>query len=533
LTFPVEFAMSGLPGMTEIQSVSKNGLSYVAIYFRDDVDIYFARRLVMERLPQVQELVPRGIELPEMGPISTGLGEVYQFKVAGTGYSPMELRSILDWEIAPKLRSVPGIVEVNSHGGQLKTYEVQVDSDKLTAYHIPLATIVKALEENNANVGGAYLERSEQQSLIRGEALITSIEDVQNIVIGSSPTGTPLTIKNVAQVRLAPMVRQGFATQDGKGEIVLGIAMMLIGENSRTVVDAVKARLAEIQPSLPEGVRIEPFYDRTQLLRRTIDTVRTNLVEGGLLVIAVLLFLLGSFRGGIIVSLAIPLSMLAAFIGMLRAGVSGNLMSLGALDFGLIVDGSVVMVENLLRRLRQRKPTETPLAIVLSAGQEVARPIFFGVTIIVLVYLPILTLTGVEGKMFKPMAVTVLFALAASLLIALTVMPVLTLAAFRNTRPQQDEQETWLMRQFHRWYEPLLKRSLRFPKFTLSIALVSFAASLVAIPFLGAEFMPKLDEGSIVIMMYRLPGISLAESQHGNEIIENVLRHFPEVPDSR
>src|SRR5215510_13718445 len=342
LTFPVEFSMSGLPGITQIQSVSKNGLSYVAIYFREDVDTYFARRLVSERLPQVRELIPAGIATPEMGPISTGLGEIYQFKVTGAGYSLMDLRSILDWQIAPKLRTVPGIVEVNTHGGELKTYEVAIDSDKLMAYRIPLSRIVDAVEKNNANAGGAYLERSEQQSLIRGEALITSLEDIEKIVVSVSPSGTPITIGNVAQVRFAPMVRQGFATQDGKGEIVLGIAMMLMGENSRTVVDNVKSRLDEIQKSLPKDVRIEPFYDRTDLVRRTIETVRKNLTEGGLLVIAVLLFLLGSLRGGLIVSLAIPLSMLVAFMGMVRVGISGNLMSLGALDFRLIVDGSVV-----------------------------------------------------------------------------------------------------------------------------------------------------------------------------------------------
>ena len=529
LTFPVEFSMSGLPGITQIQSVSKNGLSYVAIYFREDVDTYFARRLVSERLPQVRELIPEGIGTPEMGPISTGLGEIYQFKVTGAGYSPMELRSILDWEIAPKLRTVPGIVEVNSHGGELKTYEVQVDSDKLMAYRIPLATIIKALGENNANVGGAYLERAEQQSLIRGEALISNLSDIENIVLGVSPSGTPITIKNISQVRFAPMVRQGFATQDGKGEIVLGIAMMLVGANSRTVVDDVKTRLAEIEKSLPKGIRIEPFYDRTDLVRRTIETVRKNLIEGGILVVAVLLFLLGSLKGGLIVSLAIPLSMLVAFVGMVRFGISGNLMSLGALDFGLIVDGSVVMIENILRRLRERKPDESARQVVQSAGEEVARPIFFGVAIIVLVYVPILTLTGVEGKMFKPMAATVLFALLASLVIALTLMPVLGWIAFRNTRAQAGEEETWIMRQFHRWYEPALSRTLRFPKLTATIALAIFLLSLTAVPFLGREFIPRLDEGTIVIMMYRLPGISLAESQHGNEIIESVLKHFPEV----
>lgn len=526
LTFPVETAMSGLPGIERIQSVSKYGLSYVAVYFKDNMDPYFCRRLVMERMPQVREAIPPGMGEPEMGPISTGLGEIYQFKVTGQGRSLMELRSILDWQIAPQLRTVSGIVEVNSHGGELKTYEVQLDNDKLSGYRIPLQRVLESLERNNANAGGAYLERSEQQSLIRGEGLITSLADVESIVVGASPTGTPILIKNIAQVRFAPMVRQGFASQDAKGEIVIGIAMMLIGENSRVVVDRVKDKLKIIQKSLPPGVKVQPLYDRTDLVRRTIDTVSRNLAEGGFLVVAVLLLLLGSLRGGVIVSAAIPLSMLFAFTGMLYAGISGNLMSLGAIDFGLIVDGSVVMVENILRRVSQKTAEQRTEDIVRYAAQEVARPIFFGVAIIFLVYLPVLTLGGVEGKMFKPMAATVLLALFASLVIALTVMPVLSWYAFRKGA---SEKHTWLMRKLDAAYHPTLKRALRAPRITGAIAAVIFVLSLITVPFLGAEFIPTLDEGSIVVMMYRVPGISLTESLHGNEIIESVLREFPEV----
>lgn len=526
LTFPVETAMTGLPGVERIQSVSKYGLSYVAVYFKEDMDPYFCRRLVMERLPQARESIPKGMGEPEMGPISNGLGEVYHFKVTGRNSSLMELRTILDWEIAPKLRSVQGIVEVNTHGGEVKTYEVQVDNDKLTSYRIPLRKIIEALEKNNANAGGAYLERAEQQSLIRGEGLIGSLQDIENIVVGVSSTGTPVLIRNVAEVRFAPLVRQGVASQDGKGEIVIGIAMMLIGENSRVVVDRVKEKLAVIQKSLPPGVKIVGIYDRTDLVRRTIDTVSRNLVEGGILVAAVLLLLLGSFRGGLIVSLAIPLSMLVAFTGMLYTGVSGNLMSLGAIDFGLIVDGSVVMVENILRRVSQRKGEGSVRELVGSAAREVARPIFFGVAIIFLVYLPILTLRGVEGKMFKPMAMTVLFALFASLVIALTLMPVLSWFAFRKGA---SEKHTWLMRKLEGMYAPALKRAMRAPRITAGIASAVFVGSLITIPFLGAEFIPTLDEGSIVVMMNRVPGISLKESLHGNEIIETVLNEFPEV----
>ncbi|HNY38951.1 MAG TPA: CusA/CzcA family heavy metal efflux RND transporter [Bryobacteraceae bacterium] len=526
LSFPVETSMSGLPGIEKIQSVSKFGLSYVAVYFKEDMDPYLCRRLIMERLPQAKEAILPGMGTPEMGPITTGLGEVYMFKVTGKGRSLMELRSILDWEIAPKLRSTPGIVEVNSHGGELKTYEVEVDNDKLAAYRITLRRVLEALERNNANAGGANLERVEQQFLIRGEALITSLSDVENIVVGASPNGTPILIRNLADVRFAPMVRQGFATQDGKGEVVLGIAMMLLGENSRTVVDRVRERLAEIERTLPAGVRVEPFYDRTDLVKRTIQTVSRNLIEGGLLVVAVLLLLLGSLRGGLIVSLAIPLSMLFAFTGMVQAGISGNLMSLGAIDFGLIVDGSVVMMENILRRLSHRQEGENALDAVRHAGKEVARPIFFGVVIIFLVYVPVLTLTGVEGKMFAPMAITVLFAVGASLVIALTLTPVLGWYAFRR---KAAEKTTWLMRKVSRIYGPVLARAMRFPTATATVAALIFVSSLGIVPFLGAEFLPRLDEGSILVMMYRVPGISMHESLHGNEIIERVLKQFPEV----
>jgi len=526
ISFPVETAMRGLPGITRIQSTSKYGLSYVAIYFKDGMDPYFCRTLVNERLPQAKESIPAEVGVPEMGPISTGLGEIYQFKVTGAGHSPMELRSILDWDIAPKLRGVPGVVEVNTQGGELKTYEVEVDSDKLTGYHIPLRRVIEALSKNNANAGGAYLERSEQQSLIRGEGLIGSLADIENIVVGNSSTGTPILIRNIGNVHFAPMVRRGFATQDGKGEIVVGVAMMLIGENSRAVANRVKDSLANLQKTLPEGVRVEQLYDRTDLVNRTIHTVTRNLIEGGILVIAVLLLLLGSFRAGVVVSLAIPLSMLFAFIGMVQAKVSGNLMSLGAIDFGLIVDGSVVIIENILRRLHQKQPEELASEVILSAAREVAKPIFFGVLIIVLVYIPILTLGGVEGKMFKPMAATVLFALLASLVIALTLMPVLSWYVLRN---KVAEKQTWLMRKMDQWYRPLLQRALRYPVWTAGVAVGIFAVSLIAIPFLGAEFIPSLDEGSILVMMYRVPGISISESLHGNQIIETVLREFPEV----
>lgn len=526
LTFPVETAMTGMPGVTSIQSVSKNGLSYVAVYFKDDMDVYFCRRLVMERLTEARERIPAKLGVPEMGPIATGLGEIYQFKVTGPGRSPMELRTILDWDIAPKLRTVPGVVEVNSHGGELRTYEIELDNAKLAAYGITLRKIISAIDENNANAGGAYLERFEQQELIRGEALISNLSDIENIVLGVSGTGTPILVRNVARVRFAPMVRQGFATQNGRGEIVVGVATMLIGENAGEVAGRVKARLDSIRRYLPPGVRVEQLYDRTELVSRTIRTVERNLTEGGLLVIAVLLLLLGSLSGGLIVALAIPLSMLFAFIGMSQARISGNLMSLGAVDFGLIVDGSVVMVENILRALARRNPDSERLQVIAKAAREVARPVFFGVLIIMLVYVPVLLLGGVEGKMFKPMATTVLFAIAGSLIIALVLMPVLSWLVFRKPTA---ERETWLMRRAARAYEPVLRMAVGHPIITVGIAATVFGISLVGARFLGAEFIPRLDEGSLLIQMYRLPGISIGESLHGNEIIEKVLLGFPEV----
>jgi len=526
LSFPVEISMSGLPGLRRIQSTSKYGLSYVAVYFQDGMDPYFCRNLVNERLAQAKAEIPSNIGVPEMGPISTGLGEIYQFKVSGPGHSLMELRSILDWGIAPKLRLVPGVVEVNSQGGELKTYEVEVDNDKLTGYHIPLTRVLEALSKNNANAGGAYLEHAEQQSLIRGEGLIGSLSDIENIVVVNSPTGTPILIRSIANVHFAPMVRRGFATENGKGEIVVGVAMMLLGENPRVVADRVKTTLAELQKTMPEGVRIEQLYDRKDLVNRTIETISRNLIEGGLLVVAVLFLMLGSFRAGVLVSIAIPLAMLVAFTGMVQAKISGNLMSLGAIDFGLIVDGSVVIIENILRRLHERKPDEALEHTVESASKEVARPIFFGIAIIVIVYLPILTLSGTEGKLFKPMAITVLFALLASLVIALTLMPVLGWYALRKHR---SDEPTWLMRKAEAVYRPALRLSLHRPLLTGGVALGIFAASLVAIPFLGAEFIPSLDEGSILIEMFRVPGVSISESLHGNQIVESVAREFPEV----
>jgi len=527
ITFPVETAMSGLPGIETIRSVSRFGLSAVTVYFEEGMDGYFCRRLILERLPQARDAILPGFGTPEMGPISTGLGEIYQFEVKGEGYSLMELRSILDWDIAFKLRSVPGVVEVNSYGGELKTYEVQIDPDQLLGYGIPMSRIFEALETNNANAGGAYIIKNQEQYLVRGEGLVENIEQIGNIVLTAAEDGTPIFVNNVAQVNLAPMVRQGAVTRDGEGEAVSGVVMMLIGENSRVVVNRVKEKIEEIKQALPPGVTIDTYYDRTDLVRKTIDTVINNLTEGGVLVILVLLLLLGSVRGGLVVASAIPLSMLFAFIGMRQFGLSGNLMSLGAIDFGLIVDGSVVMIENIVRHLSHRSEADgNRLQVIREAGQEVARPIVFAVGIIIIVYLPILTLQGVEGKMFRPMAMTVVFALIGSLILALTLMPILASMVFRG---KLSEKETVLIRLVKGAYAPLLHRAIRFPKGTVAIAVVIFASSMALVPFMGAEFIPKLDEGSLALQAWRLPSVSLEESIQSTTMIESVLKQFPEV----
>ncbi len=527
ITVPVESAMSGLPGISGIRSVSRFGLSAVYVSFDENLDVYFTRQLVQERLADAREAIPDGMGVPSMGPISTGLGEIFQFEVRGETTTLMDLRSILEWDIALKLRSVPGVVEVNAYGGALKTYEVQIEPDRLVAHNIGLDAVFHALERNNANAGGAYIERAQEQYVIRGEGLIERLDDIDNIVV-SSKDGTPIYIRHLGRTAFAPQVRQGAVTRDGRGEVVTGVVMMLMGENARVVADRVKTALAGIGRSLPDGVTVEPYYDRTDLVRKTITTVSWNLVEGGVLVIAVLLLMLGSVRGGLIVAAAIPLSMLCAFTGMAQAGLSGNLMSLGAIDFGLIVDGSVVMVENIVRRLSEARQRDRPSdEVIRDAGREVARPVFFAVLIIAIVYLPILTLEGVEGKMFRPMALTVVFALMGSLVIALTLMPVLASLSFRGrvTAEREPRLAGWLKRV----YRPRLQRAVERPRFTAGVAALIFVATLSIVPFVGAEFLPKLDEGAVALQAWRLPSVSLSESIESTSLIERTLRQFPEV----
>lgn len=527
ITYPVEVAMTGLPDVEEIRSVSRYGISQVTVVFKEHVDIYFARQLVQQKLEEAKEAIPESFGSPKMGPTSTGLGEIYHFAVEGKDYSPLELRTILDWEIAYRLRSVPGVIEVNTWGGYAKQFEVKVEPKKLIEYKIPLKTVFQAVMENNAVAGSATIEHFDEQILIRGEGLVKTIQDLEEIVVSVRERGTPIRIKDLGRVEEGAMPRLGAATMDGEGETVIGMAQMLIGENSRVVARRVDEKIKEIEKSLPPGVRIKTFYNRTLLVDRTIQTVQKNLIEGGILVIAVLFMILGNFRAGLLVALVIPLSMLFAFTGMVTTKISGNLMSLGAIDFGLIVDGAVVMVENFLRRLNETKAKGREASTVIeNAAFEVARPILFGVGIIMIVYLPILTLTGTEGKMFKPMAYTVVFALAGSLILAFTLIPALCALGFRKGLVEKEPK--W-MRWLKGFYERHLDEAFKRPKRVMLGALLVFFFSLLLFPFLGGEFIPSLDEGDIAIQSWRLLSISLKSSVESTLRIEKVLKKFPEV----
>jgi cobalt-zinc-cadmium resistance protein CzcA len=526
VTYPIESTMGGLPDVEEVRSVSKFGLSLVTIVFREGTDIYWARQLVGERLTAARGALGEGVGDPELGPLTTALGEILQFEVRGDSQTPMELRTLLEWQIAPALREVPGVTEVNAHGGFYKTYEVQLNPDQLAGQQVSLENVLEALAHNNTNAGGGYIVHHDEQRFIRGQAMLKSTDDIGNVVVRSRTSGLPLLIRDLGQVRIAAMTRQGNVTRDGRGEIVTGMVMMLLGENSRRVVLATKARLEEIQQTLPEGVRVEVIYDRADLIGRTLATVLRNLTEGGILVVVVLLLLLGSVRAGLIVALAIPLSMLFATNIMGAVGVTASLMSLGAIDFGLIVDSSVIIVENCMRRISLNRLGRPHLRVVQDASIEVLRPSVFGQFIIAVVYLPILTLQGTEGKLFRPMALTVLFALGGSLLLSVTLMPVLASLLLPK---QLKEKEIWLVRWLKCLYQPIVEQAIHHPALTLTLAMALVAASLPVATRLGAEFMPKLDEGDLLVEAVRLPSATLEGVVEVSTRIENILGSFPEV----
>ncbi len=539
ISYPVETAVSGLPGIDYTRSVSRYGLSQVTVVFEPGTDIYFARQLVNERIQSVRGQLPAGIS-PEMGPIATGLGEIFMYTVEsrpgarqpdGTPWNAIELRTLQDFVIRPQLRTVRGVTEVNTVGGYERQYEVAPNMQRLASLGLTTGDLVRALETNNANVGAGYAERSGEQVLIRVPGQATGTTDLAQIIVANRD-GVPIRVADVADVTISSGLRTGAATENGR-EIVLGTIFMLIGENSREVATGVRERLAEIARTLPDGVIAEPVYDRTELVDQTIATVEKNLLEGALLVIVVLFLLLGNIRAALITAAVIPLSMLLTFTGMAAGRVSANLMSLGALDFGLIIDGAVIIVENCLRRLGEAQhrlgrilDREERFSLVSDAAAEVIRPSIFGVIIITVVYLPILALTGIEGKMFHPMALTVILALTAALLLSLTLVPA-AIALFVTGKV--DEKENWLMRGARRLYAPALDLALRFKGAVVAIAIGLVLLAGYGASRLGSEFIPQLDEGDIALHALRIPGTSLSQAIRMQETLERRVRQFPEV----
>lgn len=539
ITFPIETAMAGLPGLQQTRSLSRSGLSQVTVIFKDGTDLFFARQLVNERLQVAREQLPSGIETA-MGPISTGLGEIFLWTVEakdgalkddGTPYTPTDLRVIQDWIIKPQLRNVPGVAEINTIGGFAKEYQIAPDPKRLAAYNLTLNDLVTALERNNANVGAGYIERSGEQLLIRAPGQLASIDDIANIVI-TSADGTPIRVRNVAQVEIGRELRTGAATENGR-EVVLGTVFMLIGENSRSVSQAVAKKLAEINRSLPEGVMAVTVYDRTNLVEKAIATVKKNLFEGALLVVAVLFLFLGNIRAALITAMVIPLAMLFTFTGMFTHKVSANLMSLGALDFGIIVDGAVVIVENAIRRLAHAQQRHGRLLTrserlheVFAAAKEARRALIFGQLIIMVVYLPIFALTGVAGKMFHPMAFTVVIALLGAMILSVTFVPA-AIALFVTGKVK--EEENLVMRSARRVYAPVLDWVMTRRPLVFGLALLSIVASGAVASRMGSEFIPSLSEGDFAQQALRVPGTSLTQSVQMQQQLEKVL--MAQVPE--
>ena len=523
ITAPIELALQGLPGMQSLRSISRYGISVLYVRFADGGNLYLDRSLVSERLQSVQ--LPPGTISPQLGPLSDGLSEIYQFQVRGKGKSLMDLRTILNWQVAPRLRQVPGVVDVNVNGGELKTYEVQVSDDALTRYGLSLSDVFNALQMNNGAAGGATIEHNGEEAIIRGEGLLQNGPDIGNIVLRTGAGGAPLYVRDVAKVVQAPMPRLGGVTRDGRGEAVVGVVLMGLGQNTRIVAQRVQSAIQDIQHSLPPGVEIAPYYNRADLIDRVLHTVAHNLAEGAILVMVVLFLLLGNARAGLIVALAIPFSMLAALTAMYYAGMSGNLMSLGAIDFGLLVDGAVVLIENVVRR-RAEIPDRPVQQVVREAAHEVARPVTYAVVIITAVYLPILSLQGVEGKMFRPMAMTVIFALIASLALTLTLMPVLATFLLKRKVAEHDSR---IIQWARRVYQPALGRTARHPAITMGLAVLLLLSACLAGSRLGSEFLPRLDEGALTVTTTKQPGISLTSALQTQTMIERTLLRFPEV----
>lgn len=539
ITYPIETVMAGLPKLEQTRSISRYGLSQVTVIFEEGTDIFFARQLVSERIQQAKEKLPDGI-LPEMGPTSTGLGEIFMWTVEAkegalkpdkTPYTPMDLREVQDWIIKPQLRNVPGVNEINTIGGYVKQYQVAPSTEKLTARGLSIDDLVTALENNNANMGAGFIEKSGEQYLIRVPGQVKDMVDISNIVV-SAKEGVPVRVSDVAEVMIGKEARSGAATENSQ-EVVLGTVFMLTGENSRTVSAAVEKKLAEINKSLPAGIVANTVYDRTILIDKAINTVKKNLLEGALLVIAILFIFLGNIRAAIITMLVIPLSMLFTFTGMATAKVSANLMSLGALDFGIIIDGAVVIVENCMRRLAHAQGViGRPLtrserfSEVFEAAKEARKPLIYGQLIIMVVYLPIFALTGVEGKMFHPMALTVVIALVGAMLFSVTFIPA-AVAVFINGKV--DEKEQYLIRLAKRGYQPVYNKVMDNKALVLTLAIASVVLSALLTTRMGSEFVPSLNEGDIALHALRIPGTSLSQAVEMQKELEHTVKSFPQV----
>ncbi|MGE3805332.1 MAG: efflux RND transporter permease subunit [Gemmataceae bacterium] len=537
ITFPIEQAIGGLPGLEQLRSVSKFGLSQVVVTFKDGYDIYFVRQLINERLGTVE--LPPNIQRPELGPVSTGLGEVFHYVVTSRGYDfsslpeqervrkLTELRTLHDWVIKPQLRTVPGVAEVNSWGGYEKQFQIRVNPELLIKHNLTFDQVVEAVEKNNRNVGGGYVRRGTEAPLVHGVGRTVNVLEIGEIVIAAQD-GVPILVRDIGEVQIGHEIRRGAVTANGKGEVVLGLGFMLMGENSHVVTRQLKEKLKDIKKSLPPGVEVNEVYDRTELVDFVIGTVRKNLFEGGLLVIAVLFAFLGNFRAAAIVALAIPLSMLFAFSGMLRFGIAASLLSLGAIDFGMVVDSSVVMVENCVRHIAHGDLGQrNKLEVIREAAVEVRKPTMFGEMIIMIVYLPILTLEGIEGKLFRPMALTVIFALLGSMILSLTFMPVLASIVLPR---KIEEREPFLMRIAHMIHNPILRICMEHKWVVLGFAagVLVVAFGMIA-PNLGAEFVPRLSEGALAINIVRLAGTDMDESIRLNTQMEKaILAKFPD-----
>ncbi len=539
VTYPIEQSLANLPDLEEMRSISRFGLSVITVVFHDDIDVYFARQLINEKLKEAEEKIPKGMGKPELAPVSTGLGEIYQYTIhpkkgAEDKYSAMDLRTMQDWIVARQLYGTAGIAEVNSFGGELKQYEVAVNPDRLKAMNVTIPEIFTALEKNNQNTGGAYIDKKPNAYFIRGIGLVTSLDDIKNISVKTSNLGIPVLINDVAEVKLGYAVRYGALTYNGQREAVGGIVMMLKGANSAEVVARVKAKMETIKKSLPADIEIEAFVDRTGLVNRAIGTVETNLIEGALIVLFVLILFLGNFRAGLIVASAIPLSMLFA-LGMMRLfGVSANLMSLGAIDFGLIVDGAVIIVEATLHLLASKKITaaltkkQMDDAVEESAGKMMSSAAF-GQIIILIVYLPILSLSGIEGKMFGPMAQTVSFAIVGALILSLTYIPMMSAVFLSKKAVHKKTFADRMMDFFQRMYNPLINWAIKAKYAVVAGATLLLIVAAFIFSRMGGEFLPQLQEGDYAFHCILPQGTSLSQSVETSMQAERIIKSFPEV----